>query len=138
MQAGRWLSLRRTVSRGPGGKSVKPKREKRTAAADRHAARVAGLRRAVFGSPGVSGLAERAAAASVDGVSPPLDAYVAKVDGAAYRITDADIAALKTAGCSEEEIFEVTVAAAVGAALRGLDAGMRAMRGGSEDAAGNP
>ena len=120
------------------GKSVKPKREERMAAADRHAARVAGLRRAVFDSPGVSGLAERAAAASVDGVPPPLDAYVAKVDGAAYRITDADVAALKAAGCSEEEIFEVTVAAAVGAALRGLDAGMRAMRGGSEDAAGNP
>jgi hypothetical protein len=79
------------------GKSVKPKREERMAAADRHAARVAGLRRAVFDSPGVSGLAERAAAASVDGVPPPLDAYVAKVDGAAYRITDADVAG----GCPE-------------------------------------
>ena len=120
------------------GKSVKQKREEQAAAADRHAARVAGLRRAVFDSPGVSGMAERAAAASADGVPPPLDAYVAKVDGAAYRITDADVAALQAAGCSEEEIFEVTVAAAVGAALRGLDAGMRAMRGGSEDAAGNP
>jgi hypothetical protein len=51
------------------------------AAADRHAARVAGLRRAVFDSPGVSDLAERAAAASVDGVPPPLHAYIAKVDG---------------------------------------------------------
>ena len=130
--------LRRAVSRGPEGRLVKPKREEPMAAADRHAARVAGLRRAVFDSPGVSGLAERAAAASADGVPLPLDAYVAKVDGAAYRITDADVAALQAAGCSEEEIFEVTVAAAVGAALRGLEAGMRAMCGGSEDAAGNP
>jgi hypothetical protein len=108
------------------------------AAVDRHAARIAGLRRAVFDAPGVSDLAERVAAASADGVPPPLDAYVAKVGGAAYRITDADVAALKAAGRSEDEIFEVTVAAAVGAALRGLDAGMRAMREGSEDAAGNP
>jgi hypothetical protein len=115
-----------------------PKREERVAAGGRHAARVAGLRRAVFGSPGVSGLAERAAAASADGLPPPLDACVAKVDGAAYRITDADVAALKAAGCSEDEIFEVTVAAAVGAALRSLDAGLHAVRGGSEDAAGNP
>jgi hypothetical protein len=75
------------------GKSVKPKREERPAAADRHAARVAGLRRAVFDSPGVSDLAERVAAASVGGVPSPLDIYVAKVDGAAYRITDADVAA---------------------------------------------
>ena len=100
------------------------------AATDRHAARVAGLRRAVFDSPGASDLAERAAAASAGAVPPPLDAYVAKVDGAAYRITDADVAALKSAGCSEDEIFEVTVAAAVGAALRGLEAGLRAMRRG--------
>jgi len=105
-------------------------REEPMAATDRHAARVAGLRRAVFDSPGASDLAERAAAASAVAVPPPLDAYVAKVDGAAYRITDADVAALKSAGCSEDEIFEVTVAAAVGAALRGLEAGLRAMRGG--------
>ena len=101
------------------------------AATDRHAARVAGLRRAVFDSPGVCDPAERAAAASGDAVPPPLEAYVAKVRGAAYRITDADVAALKAAGCSEEKIFEVTVAAAVGTALRGLAAGLDAMRGGS-------
>jgi len=100
-------------------------------ATDRHAARVAGLRRAVFDSPGACDPAERAAAASGDAVPPPLEAYVAKVRGAAYRITDADVAALKAAGCSEEKIFEVTVAAAVGTALRGLEAGLDAMRGGS-------
>jgi alkylhydroperoxidase family enzyme len=107
------------------------KREEPMAATDRHAARVARLRQAVFNSPGASDPAERAAAASADAVPPPLGAYVAKVDRAAYQITDADVAALKAAGCSEEKIFEVTVAAAVGAALRGLEAGMRAVRGGS-------
>jgi hypothetical protein len=105
-----------------------PKREDRMAAAGRHAAQIAGLRRAVFDSPGVTDLAERGAAASSEGVPSPLDAYVAKVSGASYRITDAEVAALKAAGCSEDEIFEVTVAAAVGAALRGLDAGLRGAR----------
>lgn len=113
------------------------KREERVGAADRHAAQVAELYRAVFDSPGASARAVRAAAASAQGLPPPLGAYVAKVSGAAYRIIDGDIAALKSAGYGEEEIFEVTVAAAVGAAKRSLDAGMRAVRGGPEDAAGN-
>jgi len=60
------------------------------------------------------------------------------VAAGAYRITDADVAGLKAAGRSEDEIFEVTVAAAVGAALRSLGAGMRAVRGGPQDAAVNP
>jgi alkylhydroperoxidase family enzyme len=112
-----------------------PKPKEHVTAVDRHAARVAGLGRAVFDSPGASDRATRAAAAAAEGLPPPLGAYVAKVSGAAYRIVDADIAALKTAGYGEEEIFEVTVAAAVGAALRSLDAGMRAVRGRPEDAA---
>ena len=53
--------------------------------------------------------------------------YVAKVRDASYRITDADLAALKAAGCSEEEVFEMTVAAATGAALHRLDLGLRAL-----------
>jgi len=113
-----------------------PKRAEHVAA-DRHAALIAGLRRAVFDSPGASSRAVRAAAASADGLPPPLGAYIAKVSDAAYRITDTDVAALTAAGCTEEEIFEVTVAAAVGAALRRLDAGMRAAGWGSGDAAGN-
>ena len=107
------------------------------APAGRHAARIAALRRAVFDSPGASDRAVRAAAASADGLPPPLDAYVTRVCDESYRITDADFAALKAAGCSDDEIFEVTVAAAVGASLRLLDAGMRAAGWGSGDAAGN-
>jgi alkylhydroperoxidase family enzyme len=54
--------------------------------------------------------------------------YAAKVRDESYRVTDADVAKLRTAGVSEDEIFEVTVAAALGAACRCLDAGMRALR----------
>ena len=42
-------------------------------------------------------------------------------------ITDADVEALKAAGHSEDEIFEQTVSAAVGAGLSRLDAGLEAM-----------
>ncbi len=80
-------------------------------------------------------MAERAAAASGRDLLPPLAGYVAKVAGAAYKITDADIAALQAAGRSEDEIFEVTVAAAVGAALQCLEAGMRAVGEGTQHAA---
>ena len=46
-----------------------------------------------------------------------------------YAVTDADVERLRAAGHSEDEIFEVTVAAAVGAALGSLDAGLRALDG---------
>ena len=50
--------------------------------------------------------------------------YLDKVRGSAYAVTDADVEELKAAGCSEDEIFEQTVAAAIGEGLRRLDAAM--------------
>jgi alkylhydroperoxidase family enzyme len=46
----------------------------------------------------------------------------------AYRVTDSQVEALRAAELNEDEIFELTVAAAVGAGLDRLDAGMRALR----------
>jgi alkylhydroperoxidase family enzyme len=54
--------------------------------------------------------------------------YLAKVHERAYTVTDADVDALRAAGCSEDEIFEQTVAAAVAEGLRRLDAAARATR----------
>ena len=54
--------------------------------------------------------------------------YLDKVERDAYRVTDADVAALKDDGFSEDEIFEQTVAAAVAAGLARLDAGLGALR----------
>jgi alkylhydroperoxidase family enzyme len=51
-----------------------------------------------------------------------MDAYLEKVHRTAYKITDADVEALKAAGLSEDEIFEQTVAAAIAEGLRRLDA----------------
>ena len=39
-------------------------------------------------------------------------------------MTDADVEALEAAGCSEDEIFEHTVAVAIAEGLRRLDAGL--------------
>jgi alkylhydroperoxidase family enzyme len=54
---------------------------------------------------------------------PPraMDAYLAKVRERASLVTDADVASLKDAGLSEDEIFEHTVAVAIGEGLRRLD-----------------
>ena len=61
-------------------------------------------------------------------VPPDLAAYVESVRTRAYTVTDAEVEALKAAGHSEDEIFEQTVSAAVGAGLLRLDAGLEAMR----------
>ena len=72
---------------------------------------------------------EQLRAIAASGESPPeaMAAYLAKVRECAYTITDADVDALKAAGLSEDEIFEQTVAAAVGQGLRRLDAAMEAI-----------
>ncbi|HEY3221364.1 MAG TPA: hypothetical protein VGJ80_11580 [Gemmatimonadales bacterium] len=64
-----------------------------------------------------------------DGVPVELTPYVDKVALHAYRSTDDDVTALRRAGYSDDAVFEVTVAAAVGAALHRLDRGMAALRG---------
>jgi alkylhydroperoxidase family enzyme len=58
---------------------------------------------------------------------PEFAAYLEKVRLHAYRVTDADVQALKDAGFSEEQIFEHTVSAAVAAGLARLDAGLAAL-----------
>jgi hypothetical protein len=61
-------------------------------------------------------------------VAPPTPAgmtpYLEKVRERAYTVTDADVEGLKTAGFSEDEIFEQTVATAIGEGLRRLDAAL--------------
>lgn len=68
-----------------------------------------------------------------DSVPPQLTRYVDTVARHAYKVTDADVAALQQAGQSDNALFEITVAAAVGAALHRLDRGMAALRGEEPD-----
>ncbi|HEX4519638.1 MAG TPA: hypothetical protein VH063_08680 [Gaiellaceae bacterium] len=50
--------------------------------------------------------------------------YLEKVRTSAVTVTDADIEELKAAGVGEDEIFEATVAVAIGEGLRRLDAAL--------------
>jgi AhpD family alkylhydroperoxidase len=93
-----------------------------------HGGPVENLRHAVFEGPGVTDPELRRAAGS--GAGPgPWQAYVALVRDASYRIDADDIGRLVSAGHDEESVFEVTVAAAVGAALSSFDAGRRVVGG---------
>ena len=58
-----------------------------------------------------------------------LAAYADKVARHAYKVTDEDLGALQRAGHSDDALFEVTVAAALGAALGRLERGLAALRG---------
>ena len=86
------------------------------------------LRRAV--------LARAARLAGARGGAPapaPFGSYVDKVAQHAYKVTDADVTALQQSGNSDDVLFEVTVSAALGAALGRLERGMAALRGEQPD-----
>jgi alkylhydroperoxidase family enzyme len=53
-----------------------------------------------------------------------MEQYLEKVRCHAYRVTDADVEALRAHGFSEDEIFEQTVSTAVAAGLSRLDAAL--------------
>jgi hypothetical protein len=96
----------------------------------RHAEEVAALLRAVLESPAETDRATRAAAYQSDGLPLPLPLrqYVAKIRGESYRITDEDVQTLLRAGYSQDSVFESTVATALGAAMRRLQAGLGVLR----------
>ena len=70
---------------------------------------------------------QRARAFSNTGLSPPLDGLVGKVALRPTQVTDADFAAARAAGFSEEELFELVICAAVGQSTRLYDAGLAAL-----------
>jgi AhpD family alkylhydroperoxidase len=83
------------------------------------------LRHAVLAAPATTDPARRTAAATGGPLPEPWQSYAAAVRDDSHRITDTDIDRLTAAGHPEDEIFELSVAAATGAALRSFDAGRR-------------
>jgi alkylhydroperoxidase family enzyme len=75
----------------------------------------------VLGENGRAPLALRVAALRGESVPAEIEPYVAKIRDASYRITDDDFAALTRAGLSEDEIFDITVAAAIGSAADSVE-----------------
>jgi len=69
----------------------------------------------------------RARAFSNAGLSEPLDRLLGKVATRPAQVTDADFAAARAAGFSEDELFELVICAAVGQSARLYDAGLAAL-----------
>ncbi len=95
------------------------------------------LREAVLRGEGDTGTPVRAAIEAraagrggvAGGVPEPVMAFVDRVARHAYRVTDEDIEALRSAGYGEDAIFEIIVSAALGAASARLERGLSALRG---------
>jgi AhpD family alkylhydroperoxidase len=96
-------------------------------AATRQGDAVENLRHAVLEAPAKIDPALRTAAATGGPLPEPWRSYTATVRDASSKITDADVERLVAAGHTETEIFELTVASAVGAAVRTFDAGRNAL-----------
>jgi alkylhydroperoxidase family enzyme len=99
----------------------------------RYAALTQRLVETVLSTPGATTSELRRAVLERKAVPPPLASYVDQVARRAYTVTDGDVAALARAGQTEEAIFEITVLAAVGAALDRLEIGLAALRGEEPD-----
>jgi hypothetical protein len=102
-------------------------RDKEEPTAAKYAQLVADLQASVFEGRGRVDKSLRGSAATGQDLAEPWSTYTAKIRNEAWTVTDADIEALKAAGHSEDEIFEMTVAAAVGASMHALDAGLRVL-----------
>ncbi|MFG2792013.1 hypothetical protein [Streptomyces sp. NPDC048419] len=82
----------------------------------------------VLGGEGKASAEQRAVAfRNGGGLAPPLDALIGKVVDAPAQVGAADLAAAKASGCTEDELFELVVCAAVGQSARLYDAGLAAL-----------
>jgi hypothetical protein len=81
----------------------------------------------VLNGAGRTSAEQRARAFSNADLAPPLDALIGKVATRPTGITDADFAAAKAAGFSEDQLFELVVCAAVGQSTRQYEAGLAAL-----------
>jgi hypothetical protein len=106
---------------------------------DRYGDLVAQLREAVLASPGATAVSLRRAvearaarfggrAAEAPSLPADVSAFVDKVAQRASQVTADDVAALRSAGYSEDAIFEITAAAALGAGLARLERGLAVLR----------
>jgi len=108
---------------------------------DRHLAWVERLRQSVLSGRGTTDAALRQAVearAAVAGgrkgeasgsIPPDLADFIDKVIHHAWQVTDEDIERLRRAGWSEDAIFELTIAAALGAGTGRLERGLAALAG---------
>ena len=87
---------------------------------------------AILSRPGETDLSLRRAVlehtrAGVGQVPEVLRSFTQKIAERPWTVSDEDFAHLRAAGFSEGQLFEMTLAAALGAGLRRFDAGLRAL-----------
>jgi len=81
----------------------------------------------VLNGAGKASKEQRALAFGDEGLDQPLRTLIGKVATSPVQVTDADFAAAKAAGYSEDQLFELVICAAVGQSARLYDAGLAAL-----------
>ena len=102
---------------------------------DRHAGKMRSVVESVLEGPGELDPAIRKAIAGEgdrEKIPPALLPYLDKVAHSAWTMTDEDVQALRRSGLTEDQIYEATVAAALGAGLERLRAGLAVLGEGGE------
>ncbi len=94
---------------------------------ERHLSPMRRLIRSVLSSRGTLTPEVRRAIADGDAIPGLLHRYTDKVHRHAHQVTDEDTQELLRAGYSEDQVFEATVSAALGAGLTRLRAGLAAL-----------
>ena len=94
---------------------------------DRKRAAYQALADRILTGPGTTSAAHRASAFASAGIAPAVDPLLTKVANRPTHITDADYATAKAAGFTDDQLFELVIAAAVGRSARMYDAGLAAL-----------
>jgi hypothetical protein len=81
----------------------------------------------VLNGEGRASAEQRARAFGNADIPPALDALIGKVATRPAQVTDADFAAARAAGFSDDELFELVICAAVGQSARLYEAGLAAL-----------
>jgi len=81
----------------------------------------------ILNGAGQATAGQRARAFGNDGLAPALDVLIGKVATSPAQLTEADFAAARAAGCTEDQLFELVVCAAVVRLSRLYEAGLAAL-----------
>jgi hypothetical protein len=81
----------------------------------------------ILNGTGTASAQDRALAFGNAGLAPPLDTLIGKVATRPVQVSDADFATARSAGYTEDQLFELVVCAAVGESERRYEAGLAAL-----------
>lgn len=88
----------------------------------------------ILNGPGRAPAEQRANAFENAGLSGALQTLAEKVATRSAQLTDADFAAAREAGATDDQLFELVICAAVGESTRQYEAGLAALAEASRDA----